>query len=106
MTDFHLVAIQEYETYVNQAHVIRGNDVIVKCDIPSFVTDFVQVVSWQDNEENAFQANSVNSQGNHSNSIRALRIKSWSGGKQMRKTNTWNFKTFTKLNTHYRDFND
>jgi hypothetical protein len=24
----------------------------------------------------------------------------------MRKTNTWNFKTFTKLNTHYRGFND
>jgi len=58
------VAIQEYDTYVNQAHVIRGNDVIVKCDIPSFVTDFVTVISWQDNEENAFQANAISNQGN------------------------------------------
>lgn len=58
-----VVAVQGYDTYVNQAHVIQGNDVIVKCDIPSFVTDFVQVVSWQDSEGKEFQANSVVSQG-------------------------------------------
>ena len=67
------VAIQEYDTYVNQAHVIRGNDVIVKCDIPSFVTDFVTVISWQDNAENAFQANAISNQGNDANHTR-LRI--------------------------------
>ena len=44
------VVTQEYKTYVNQAHVIRGNDVLVKCDIPSFVTDFVSVQSWVDSE--------------------------------------------------------
>jgi hypothetical protein len=59
----HAVAIQAYDSYVNQAHVIRGNDVIVKCDIPSFVTDFVQVVSWQDNQDSVFQMNPVASHG-------------------------------------------
>ena len=43
---------QNYDCYVNQAHVIRGNDVLMKCDIPSFVTDFVTLQNWQDNEEN------------------------------------------------------
>ena len=44
------VVTQDYKTYVNQAHVIRGNDVLFKCDIPSYVTDFVSVQSWQDND--------------------------------------------------------
>ncbi len=43
---------QDFKTYVNQAHVIRGNDVLVKCDIPSFVGDFVSVVGWLDSEGN------------------------------------------------------
>lgn len=42
--------MQEYKAYVNQEHVISGNDVLFKCDIPSFVADFVSVQSWADNE--------------------------------------------------------
>ena len=53
------VVTQTYACYVNQAHVIRGNDVLMKCDIPSFVTDFVNVFNWQDNEENVFTQNSL-----------------------------------------------
>ena len=49
-----LVVTQEYNTYVNQAHVIRGNDVIMKCDIPSFVADLLDVVHWVDNESNVY----------------------------------------------------
>ena len=44
------VVTQVYETYVNQEHVITGNDVLVKCDIPSFVADFVSVTNWLDSE--------------------------------------------------------
>lgn len=29
-------------------YVIKGNAAILKCSIPSFVADFVQVVSWVD----------------------------------------------------------
>ena len=42
-----LVVTQDYDCYVNQAHVIRGNDVLMKCDIPSFVTDFVTLLNLE-----------------------------------------------------------
>ena len=60
---FFKVVAQKYDCYVNQAHVIRGNDVLMKCDIPSFVTDFVSILNWQDNEENIFSTDSFLSQG-------------------------------------------
>jgi len=41
---------QFYESEVNNEYVIRGNAAVLKCSIPSFVADFVQVVSWQDEE--------------------------------------------------------
>lgn len=31
-------------------HVLRGNTAIVKCHIPSFVADFVEVSAWIENE--------------------------------------------------------
>ena len=51
---FCLVVTQEYNTYVNQGQVIRGNDVIMKCDIPSFVADLLDIVHWVDNENNLY----------------------------------------------------
>ncbi|KAF6210674.1 hypothetical protein GE061_013781 [Apolygus lucorum] len=44
------VVQQQYETEVNNEFVIRGNSAILKCNIPSFVADFVSVVSWEDGE--------------------------------------------------------
>ena len=44
------VAIQSYRVDVFVAQVILGNDVLIKCDIPSFVADFVFVASWVDSE--------------------------------------------------------
>jgi len=44
------VVQQFYESEVNNEYVIRGNAAVLKCSIPSFVADFVQVVSWQDEE--------------------------------------------------------
>ena len=38
--------IQIYDTAITKEFVIRGNDALVKCSIPSFVTDFVTVISW------------------------------------------------------------
>ena len=38
--------IQIYDTAITKEFVIRGNDALVKCSIPSFVTDFVTVLSW------------------------------------------------------------
>ena len=38
--------IQTYETDVIKEFVIKDNDALIKCSIPSFVTDFVAVLSW------------------------------------------------------------
>ena len=45
---------QPYATHVNQEYVIRANDVVLKCGVPSFVSDFVSVESWVDSELNEF----------------------------------------------------
>ena len=34
--------------------MIVGNAALVKCEIPSFVADFVQVESWVDNDANHY----------------------------------------------------
>ena len=43
-----------YEIDVFKENVILGNDAIFKCQIPSFVADFVQVDSWVDDKGNQF----------------------------------------------------
>ncbi|XP_039283563.1 Down syndrome cell adhesion molecule-like protein Dscam2 isoform X30 [Nilaparvata lugens] len=40
------VVSQSYETDVNKEYAIRGNAAVLKCQVPSFVADFVSVVSW------------------------------------------------------------
>lgn len=37
---------QKYEAEILTEYVIKGNVGILKCNIPSFVADFVQVESW------------------------------------------------------------
>ena len=41
---------QDYRTNVLEASVLSSNSAILKCEIPSFVTDFVQVTSWVQEE--------------------------------------------------------
>ena len=60
------VAMSTYRVDVSIAQVIMGNEVILKCDIPSFATDFVSVVSWVDSEGLTFTQNSL---GNHLSGI-------------------------------------
>lgn len=56
--EFHwngqIVVAQYYEADVNKEHVIRGNAAIIKCLIPSFVADFVEVVSWHTDQDETF----------------------------------------------------
>ena len=44
------MANQIYKTGASEEYIIVGNDALVKCNIPSFVTDLVSVVSWEDSE--------------------------------------------------------
>ena len=38
--------LQPYESEAANEYVIRGNSALLKCVIPSFVADFIRVVSW------------------------------------------------------------
>lgn len=49
-----IVVSQHYDTDVNKAYVIRGNAGILKCEIPSYIIDFVFVVSWHTDKEESF----------------------------------------------------
>lgn len=40
------VVNQFYEAEILTEYVIRGNTAVLKCSIPSFVADFVQVEAW------------------------------------------------------------
>lgn len=40
------VVTQYYEAEVVSEYVIRGNTAVLKCNIPSFVADFVKVEAW------------------------------------------------------------
>ncbi len=50
------VSQQRYETDILRESVILGNEALFKCSIPSFVADFVSVVSWEDSENNSWQS--------------------------------------------------
>ena len=52
--NFFTVVSQDYATRVNDFDVIQGNSAIMKCEIPSFVTDFVSVINWSDNNNAEF----------------------------------------------------
>ena len=47
---FIQVVGQPYDIYVEMEHVILGNDALLKCKIPSHVTDFVSVSGWVGSE--------------------------------------------------------
>lgn len=39
-------------------YVIKGNTVIFKCIVPSFVADYVSIVSWEDTVGNRYSLSS------------------------------------------------
>ena len=49
---------QNYATEPINEYVILGNDVIMKCSVPSFMSDFISIVGWTDNSGNEFRVNS------------------------------------------------
>ena len=53
---FLLVAAQPYHVTVPDDSVIVGNDVVIRCNIPSFVTDFLSVTAWVTSEGSEFQS--------------------------------------------------
>lgn len=48
------VVSQPYEAEADNEYVIRGNSAIMKCEVPSFVADFVSVEMWTDSDSNTY----------------------------------------------------
>lgn len=46
--------VQYYDIDIPKEFAIRGNAAIMKCQIPSFVTDFVNVISWHTDQDETF----------------------------------------------------
>ena len=64
--------VQTYETRVADEFVIIGNDALVKCSVPSYAADFMEVVGWVTNEDYEI-TNLVD--GNQNNWETEMRIK-------------------------------
>ncbi|XP_070160071.1 Down syndrome cell adhesion molecule 1 isoform X1 [Polyergus mexicanus] len=52
------VVQQFYETRVIDEFVLRGNTATLKCLVPSFVADFVDVIEWQAEDGSTYNTNS------------------------------------------------
>ena len=59
------MALSSYRVVVDEEQVMLGNEILLKCDIPSFVADFVAVDGWVDSEGLGI-ADDGNYQGNQS----------------------------------------
>lgn len=57
------MATQEYSSETHNTYIIVGNSALFKCEIPSYVTDFVAVVGWEDNDQKEFFAGMTSSYG-------------------------------------------
>lgn len=51
------VVIQQYEAEADNEYVIRGNSAIMKCEIPSYVSDFIVVDMWADSDGGTYYPN-------------------------------------------------
>ena len=52
-TAFSVVSV-DYDTHGTPENVMLYNDVLLKCPIPSFVSDFVTVKAWIDSKAETF----------------------------------------------------
>ena len=54
---FVTVASQNYRVTVPEESAISGNSALFKCNIPSFVADFLEVTGWINSEGLEYSAN-------------------------------------------------
>ena len=58
------VVMQDYQTDPRTIYAIVGNFALMKCDIPSFLADFVTIYSWTDGSGNEYFRDVANNFGN------------------------------------------
>ena len=91
---FLSVASQNYKMDVHPEYVMLGNDVLLKCSFPSFVADFVAVLSWIDSEASEFSLG-TNREGN---SARNRLLRTFSDEKEAQPTyQLWLFLLLSRL---------
>ena len=91
---FLSVASQNYKMDVHPEYVMLGNDVLLKCSFPSFVADFVAVLSWIDSEASEFSLG-TNREGN---SARNRLLRTFSDEKEAQPTcHLWPFLLLFRL---------
>ena len=56
--------MQDYQTDPRTIYAIVGNFALMKCDIPSFLADFVTIHSWTDGTGNEYFRDVENKFGN------------------------------------------
>lgn len=64
--------IQYYEVEADNEYVIRGNAAIMKCKIPSYISDFVSVDMWRDTDNNTFNFNGSRDEGGRMKNNKAI----------------------------------
>ena len=69
---FISVIPQDYDVDVHAEYVLKGNDGLLKCYIPSYVSDFVSVVSWLSEDGIAYFPNNAFGKCHNHNSFTVL----------------------------------
>lgn len=54
------MVVQDYAAEADNEYVIRGNAAIMKCEIPSYVSDFIVVDMWADSDGGSYYPNEEN----------------------------------------------
>lgn len=53
------VVSQFFESQVSDEYVIKGNAAVLKCNIPSFVSDHVEIIEWVDSSGVQYDRNNA-----------------------------------------------
>lgn len=53
---FLIVVSQAYDARVIDEYILSGNSAVLKCLVPSFVADFLEVISWELSDGQSFTA--------------------------------------------------
>ena len=52
-----VVVAQDYESEASNEYIVRGNSALIKCKVPSYVADLVDVIAWVDSEALEYRIN-------------------------------------------------
>ena len=66
LINYYSVVEQGYSTEPSNEYIVRGNDALMKCKIPSYAADMAEVTGWVDSEGHDYRMG--NNYGNLINS--------------------------------------